>query len=65
MTGTFISLHAAARDEVRRQAAVAEALRGRRHHTRASVADQLNQPAAGHPPIFRDVQAAHSRGAQR
>lgn len=42
-----ISLHAAARDETRRQTAVAEQLRSARRHTRATV--------AGQPPL---VQAA-------
>lgn len=55
MTGTFISLHAAARDEVRRQAALWAAL-GR--HTRASVALELAQPPAGDPPTYQATRRA-------
>lgn len=64
---TFVSLHAAARDETRRQAAVAAALRSGpyRRHTRATVADELAQPATGEPPVYRAVQAALAQEAQR
>jgi len=54
---TFISLHAAARDEVQRQAALAAAL-GR--HTRASVALQLAQPPDGDPPVYTETTTALS-----
>lgn len=54
---TFLSLHAAVRDETRRQAAVADILRGRRH-TRDTVANQLAQPATGQPPIYQAVQSS-------
>lgn len=63
MKQPFISLHAAARDEVQRAAAVAAAL-GR--HTRRSVEMQLAQPADTDPPVYTETAAALSQdGEQR
>lgn len=53
----FVSVHAVVRDETRRQAAVAELLRAPGRHTRATVADQLAQPATELPPIYQAVQS--------
>lgn len=57
MSHDHISVHAAARDETRRGRRLADALRGRTH-TRATVADQLAQPAGDLPPVYRQVRAA-------
>ena len=61
---TFISLHAAAREVVDQGRRLDDALRGRRH-TRASVADELAQPAADLPPIYRSMAAGRDGEVRR
>ncbi len=59
-----ISLHAAARDEVRRGQNVAEALRRGGRHTRATVAAELERPATGQPPLYAQAVAALEQEGQ-